>query len=154
MGLWSRLWGDEKALNTSVEAVRDGLDKMWYTREEETQDTIAAKQRATELMVEWLKATTGQNLARRLLALTITLVWLLQYLAALVFDLVAIWALDPKPWLAASKVTGDRANAMDGAMMLILGFYFAAPYADRISQYALERFGRMKEKKELINDAK
>jgi len=85
--------------------------------------------------------TKGQNIARRLLALVITGVWLTQYIASLLLDLAAVWIEDSTRITESSLVIGQRAESMNGAMMLILAFYFAAPHMGKIVDGALNKFG-------------
>jgi hypothetical protein len=59
-------------------------------------------------------------------------------------DLAAVWASDAAKLHAAGAVIGGRAESMNGAMMLILGFYFAAPHMGKLAESALQRFGGQK----------
>lgn len=70
------------------------------------------------MIIDWIRASQGQNLARRVIALSITFTWLSIIVAAL-FGAVEKEAVDR---------AFEAANAMDGPVMLILAFYFAAPH--------------------------
>ena len=56
------------------------------------------------------------------------------------------------PWLTdysirlveSSKIIAERAESMNGAMMLILGFYFAAPHIGQIVTGAMDKFSGKK----------
>nr|BDD44518.1 hypothetical protein 17 [Moraxellaceae bacterium] len=139
-----RIFGTEKALGDAVGAVRDGLDALVYTDEEKARDAAQDRSEARSMVVGWMRATQGQNLARRFLAVMIAGVWLLQYMAGLGLDVAAVWADNAGPLQKASTVIGERAVSMNGAMMLILGFYFAAPHMGSIAKVALARFGKGK----------
>lgn len=145
-----KIFGTEKALSGIVDGVKDGLDALVYTDEEKAQDAAKERAAARGMIVEWMSATKGQNLARRLIALMVTVVWLGQYLVAWVLDMVAIF-VEPdmgKQLNAAAHLTGERADSMTGAMMLILGFYFAAPHMGQIAVAAVERFGGKKQRED------
>jgi hypothetical protein len=92
--------------------------------------------------------TTGQKLARRLIAVSITFVWLLQYIAAWGLVVAAIF-VDPETGerlKEASALTQEHSDGMTGAIMLILSFYFAAPHMDKIVGPAMERFAKTNKK--------
>lgn len=139
--LFGKIFGTEKALEKVVDGAASALDKLVYTDEEEADDVRKSRSEARKMVIEWMKTTKGQNLARRFLALIITAVWLFQYITGMILDLSAIWATNPEKLTQAAKVLGDRADGMTGAMMLILGFYFAAPHMGSIATAALQRFG-------------
>jgi hypothetical protein len=90
-----------------------------------------------------MKNTQGQNIARRLIALIITLVWLMMYLISAGLDLAVVWIdASLRSQVAQSALAiGQRADSMTGAMMLILAFYFAAPHMDKIVGAAIGKFG-------------
>ena len=148
MGILSRIFAGPETVATAVNAVRDGLDALVYTDEEKAVDAAKDRAEARGLVVQWMQATSGQNLARRYLSVVITLVWLAQYLAANFFALSAIFVDQPlsNSFLAASGIMGGYANQMNGAVMLILGFYFAAPHMSSIVDAAMTRFGNKESK--------
>jgi len=139
-----KVFGTDKAAAALINNVSNGLDKLVYTGEEKADDQAAAVTEARQMVIKWLAATSGQNLARRVLALTITAVWLSQYLFIGIMSVVAIWAADPAPFIASAKVMGAYAETMRGAVMLILAFYFASPYMGSVVDIALEKFGGKK----------
>ncbi|MFD2177865.1 hypothetical protein [Veronia pacifica] len=141
MSIWGRIFGTSQAVESMVEGVKSGLDALVYTDEEKA--TEAAKQRteARAMVIQWMQATQGQNLARRLIALVITGVWVLQHLAGMLLSVISIWARVPTPYETSARVISESAHQMNGAVMLILGFYFAAPHMGSIAEAALRRFG-------------
>lgn len=142
-----RLFGTEKALEGIVDGATKALDKLAYTEEEKEQDAAKERSEARQLVVQWMGSTQGQNLARRMLALIVSLIWVTMYLISTLLDAVRPWVSDPdissRLQESASEI-GDRAMQMNGAMMLILGFYFAAPHMGQIVSAALQRFGKFK----------
>lgn len=127
-----------------MDGVSSGLDKLVYTDEEKADDHAKSVTEARQLVVDWMRSTQGQNLARRLIALSITGVWLMQYVVAWLMDIIAIFvgnAATRKLITEASTATDARADTMVGAVMLILAFYFAAPHMGDIASAAL---GKMK----------
>ncbi len=91
MSFWGKVFGTDEAIKGAVGAVRDGLDALVYTDEEKSQDAAKERSEARSMLVGWMEATQGQNLARRLISLAITGVWLMQYVVAQLAMSVAIF---------------------------------------------------------------
>ena len=141
MGLLARMFGTEKALNGAVTAVTKGLDALVYTDEEKNQ--AAAKERAAgrQMIIQWMENTQGQNLARRAIALTVTAIWAVQYVVAMLLDALAAAMPEHAPLLAdVARAIREGGEQVTGAMMLVLGFYFAAPHLDKIVGGAMDKF--------------
>jgi hypothetical protein len=148
INLMGKIFGSEKALESAVSGINRGLDALVYTDEEKAQDAALERQKARSMVVEWMGNTTGQKLARRLIAVSITFVWLLQYIAAWGLVVAAIF-VDPETGerlKEASALTQEHSDGMTGAIMLILSFYFAAPHMDKIVGPAMERFAKTNKK--------
>lgn len=137
-----KMFGTDKAVASLVEHTSSALDKLVYTSEEKAEDLAKDRSEARHMVIKWMAATSGQNLARRLLALMVTMVWLLIYLTMTVFSCISPWVTDPKPFLATAELLGTRAEQMNGAMMLILAFYFAAPHMGDIVNGAMRKFSK------------
>lgn len=138
-----RVFGSEKAMERAVDGVVSGLDKLVYTGEERAEQHAKDVSEARHMVIGWMDRTQGQNIARRFLAVIITFVWLIQYLAAIVFSMAVVWAEDAATQLRlreSADLVGGYADGMTGAMMLILGFYFAAPHLSAIIGPAMSRF--------------
>ena len=123
-----------------------GLDALVYTPEEKAKDAAQSRTEARALVVNWMQATSGQNLARRLLAVMITGIWLVQYILAMIFSLTAVWLPEgaSERLSESAELVGGYAHQMNGAVMLILAFYFSAPYMGTVVEGAMKRFGGMK----------
>jgi hypothetical protein len=145
---FGKMFGTDQAITTTVNAVRDGLDALVYTPEEKAVDAAKDRAAAREMVVGWMQATSGQNIARRWLSLMITGVWLAQYVVAQVMAISGIFMEDSKRVLKAADIMAGYAEQMNGAVMLILAFYFAAPHMDKIVGVAMERFGKKSPKVE------
>lgn len=120
MGFLAKLFGGGDPVSSVVKTVGDALDTLTYTDQEKA--TAAAKERAAAraAVVAWMAASSGQNIARRCIALSIVAAWLLAKVSATI------------AYIASEPAAGDRltalADSMSGEMMLILAFYFAAPH--------------------------
>lgn len=149
-GFLGKLFGTDRAIEKGIETVSNGIDKLVYTDEERADAAAKERTEARGMLIEWMRTTQGQNLARRLLALIITAVWLLMYFVSMALDCAVIWAENAQTitnLTNTSHAIGERATQMNGAMMLILGFYFAAPHMGSIVQSALTKFGGKEKQK-------
>lgn len=142
MGIIGRLFGTDEAIKSGIDAISSGLDSLVYTDQEKSQDHARAVTEARTMLVNWMEASQGQKLSRRIIALSITAVFLFEHLMSMAFGIASVWADKPERLEATAKLIGDNASMMQGAMMLILGFYFAAPHLSDIIKPAMERFGK------------
>jgi hypothetical protein len=71
MGLFSAIFSGPQAVEHAFDTVSKGIDKAILTKEE-----------ASDWFLKWLNATKGSAIARRLLALMVTAVFLFQALLA------------------------------------------------------------------------
>ncbi len=143
MTFFGRMFGTEKAMNSAVDGLVNGLDALVYTEEERETDAREERKEARGMLIAWLDKSQGQHVARRFLAMCITFTWLSQYFLTAVFNVAAIWAGTPETrgqLTATGVIVGNNADGMTGAMMLILGFYFAAPHLAAIVEPAMRRF--------------
>lgn len=143
MSFWGKVFGTDKAIEGTIDAVRSGLDKLVYTDEEKADAAAAERQQARSMLVQWMEATQGQNLARRIISLAVTGVWLSQYVVAqLAMSIAVFWTDDAGEKLKRlAELNLKSADDMAPAAMLILGFYFAAPH---LGSFVEMLQGRMK----------
>ena len=138
------LFGTQRSAEKTISTVSNGLDKLVYTDEEKANDAAVERAEARRMLIRWAESTGGQSVTRRFLAISLTMLWGSIYGAKLVLNALAPWMPD--------QVTVDRmmqsaqslevsAHEMNGAMMLILGFYFAAPHIDKIIDPFISKFG-------------
>ena len=141
MSFWGKMFGTDEAIKTTIGAVKDGLDALVYTEEEKSVDAAKERSEARSMLVGWMEATQGQNLARRVISLAITGVWLSQYIIAQLASSIAIFWLEKTEQLSElAKVNMQSAETMSGAVMLILAFYFAAPHMGDFAKAIIGKF--------------
>lgn len=145
MSFWGKLFGSEKALSGVVDGVTNGLDALVYTDEERAQAAASDRSEARKMVVGWMAATQGQNLARRLIALSITGVWLSMYLISVMCSMVAVFtnsagAVTSAKLVQVAEIAKSAAMDMNPAVMLILAFYFAAPHMGEIAKAVTGKF--------------
>ncbi len=140
---FGKVFGTDKALAGIVDGVSSGLDALVYTDEEKAGDAAKDRSEARQMVVQWMASTQGQNLARRLIALAITSVWLGMYLLSAVVQMVAVfWTEKASELTQVGIIAKESANDMIGAVMLILAFYFAAPHMGDVVKAAMAKFGK------------
>jgi len=143
MSLLGNLFGSGDAAGNIIDKTFGLIDKSFYTKQEQGEALMQAEADARQMTIKWLESTSGSRLARRVIAFAITGVWLLMFLSATASSLISIWVGD----VAADKLADStaildgRIETMTPAVMLILGFYFAAPYMGDLAKGALQKFG-------------
>lgn len=152
-GWLGKVMGTDKALESTVKAVASGLDSLIHTDQEKAEERAKDKTEVRQMLVGWMESTQGQNLARRLIALAIVFIWLGLYLFAASFSFIAIWFKSPEKFMESAELVGNFATGLNGAVMLILSFYFAAPHMGKVVETALAAFGKVPPKtKELKHE--
>jgi len=142
-GILSKMFGTGDAAGKVVDNISSGIDKIWYTEEEKSDDRRQATREGNQVYMEWLRSTSGSRVARRFIAVTVTLVWCLQYVASMLVSCIAPWMTDPTTTTAlmqtaeALTLNGEQGNA---AFMIVLGFYFLGNKADGLFKAAVDKF--------------
>ena len=135
-GLIGRIFGGQKAAETLVETGLSLVDKAFYTKEERAEDHMKARIQAAESVTAWLTVSGGPNLARRFIAMGIFGMWFLLWASSVVIDIATIWVSDVitrETMLHVTQRTRDYASEINAEMILVLGYYFAAPQIDKFA---------------------
>ena len=106
MNLLAKIFGSDD----TTKAVISGIDKAWFTNEEKS-----------EYFLKYLSATQPQNLARRLIAMAVVMLWALLILVGLVAHFVGE--------AHGEFVFTILADVVAVPFSIIIGFYFAAHLA-------------------------
>ena len=143
MSLLGNLFGSGDAAGNIIDKTFGLIDKSFYTKQEQGEALMKAEADARQMTISWLESTTGSRLARRVIAFSITGTWLFMFLAATISSIVGIWVGDnaSQKLMASTEILDGRIDTMTPAVMLILGFYFAAPYMGDLAKGALQKFG-------------
>lgn len=107
------IFGSAENTKTVVDGAVNGLDKLFFTAEEKSE----ASAKVAEWYLRYLAATQPQNLARRLLALIVALLW-----ALLILTGVVAWPLNREFSLFVFSVLTDVVAVPFAGIM---AFYFA-----------------------------
>jgi hypothetical protein len=142
-----KVFGTDKAIEKVIDTASTGIDKLFYTDEERAEDGRKERAEARSMIIEWMKNSQGQNLARRILAFMITGTWLFLYLFSAAIDAVSPWVNSESistALISSGSAISARADQMGGAVTIIIGFYFAAPHLGTIIGPALNMFSKKK----------
>ncbi len=137
-----KLFSSDEAIKQTAGALRDGLDALVYTDEEKANDAALQRTEARQMLLRWMESTQGQNIARRFLAISLSMMWGTIYGFQIVMSAISPW-VNPdisKKLMESAAVLGESAGQLNGAMMLILAFYFSAPYMGDIIKPAMNKF--------------
>lgn len=135
LNLFGTLFGSTKALNRTVSTAADAIDKFVYTDKEKEEDAAKERAEARQMVVKWIDNTSGQNLTRRLLALSISFVWLSQFVLYQIFNIIYIFNPTLSQLHQAALSLEEGGQSLSTSVTIIITFYFAAPHiADIISK--------------------
>ena len=106
------IFGSSKNTETVVDGAVKGLDKMFFTQEERSE----ANQKLSEWYLKYLSATQPQNIARRFIAVVITLLWAFLIVAGIV---IRWWSYE-----ASDYVSAVLTDVVMQPFSIVIGFYF------------------------------
>lgn len=112
--IFGAIFGSPKNTETIVSGAAAGLDKIFFTKEEKSE----ANQKLADWYLKYLAATQPQNLARRLLAIIVALLWAFLIL----FGIGVRWF----SYEMSDFVFKTMDELVHQPFMLIMGFYFLA----------------------------
>lgn len=134
---FGRFFGTETAVKSMIDNVSSGLGKLVYTSQEKAEDEARSITEARSMMIEWIKATSGQNLSRRCLAFLIAGIWAMQYISMQILSHTLVWApifienMTPeviKAMQSSITLCSESIKDVSNPFGIILTFYFALPY--------------------------
>ena len=143
-GFLGKIFGSEKAIGSAVGAVGRAFDALHYSDEEKAE----VKMKLGNLIIDWIDKSKGMNLARRAIALGTLTIWLGCYVLAGLSSFLAIWfAGYPESarvimFEKQALLFSSMADGLGGEVMLIFGFYFAAPHLGAFVNPAVEMMKR------------
>lgn len=151
-GVLGQLFGSAEAGKTVLDGVVDGVDKLFYTDEEKSEDAQKARTEGFNVYMKWLESTSGSRVARRLLAIGAFSIWAAEHLAATAVRGFAIFVDNPEmtaKLLELSTVVGQQAAQNNTLVGLVFAFYFGGPVvADSVAPAVKNWMGRNEQVKE------
>jgi hypothetical protein len=126
MGLLKRIFAGPDQVAGIVDGATGLIDKFTFTNEERSEASF----RAFELWLEYQKATSGQNVARRLIALIVVGLWAFLTVVVAVVGLVETLALEGEA-AGAAFVFRLLSEAVSPLVIVVIGFYFSKGMLDQ-----------------------
>lgn len=115
MSFWGRIFGAPEIVEKTTDAVIAAGDKIWYTEEEKAE----AGMKRLEWILKFHQASSGSNLARRLVAVMMVAVFLVLVIADAVLVVLGME-------VAAASLFKLIADTLVSPVGIIIAFYFAA----------------------------
>lgn len=115
MNVLKLLFGSPDAAVKTAGTIAKGIDAMVFTDQEKSEH----KAKAMEWLGKYMESTQGQNLARRMIAMVVTIQWALMLNVAVLLQLLDSDAKSQYVF----KVMDECVNE---AFMLVMIFYFGA----------------------------
>ena len=140
LSIFGKLFGSAKAVERIVESTASALDKLVYTNEEKAEAAAKQREKARDQVVDFMAATSGQNLARRLIALIIVGIWAGCYVMSVGMVVVAVFITGElaTQLREASSLIDSYISGVEGSLILILTFYFGAPHVENVVRAVVE----------------
>ena len=144
-GVLGRVFGSPKAVTKIVNSVSSGLDKLVYTHEERAEDAYKERARARNEIVEWLKASQGQALARRVIAFIIVAVWAGSYMVSTGMVLAAVFTTSvyTEKLREGAELIDVSMDNIETYVLSVILFYFSANHIDSVTKIVMNRHKRM-----------
>jgi hypothetical protein len=123
------LFGTQKASEALVNNISNGIGKLVYTSEEKAEDAAKARTEGFQVYMKWLESTSGSRLARRIIALMVTGIWVVEHSASVILGVVSVFADNHMKWTESSQMLAGHASENNALVGVVLLFYFGGPAA-------------------------
>lgn len=130
------------ASDASLERGLNMIDKAFHTDQEKAESRENMMKHKDTVLMNWIEASKGANMSRRFLAFLVGGIWGFMFLFGWLSEQLAIWS-DSMTKERLELMVGSNEVYLEqatGGMLLVLGFYFAAPYMGAIVGTAVEKF--------------
>lgn len=117
--LIGKMFGDADVVKKAADGIYNGLDKAIFTKEEKAE----FNQKRMELYLKFVEATAPYKIARRFIAIIITVVWALLVLACATLGIIGGFD-NPGAKDSAVFVLSLLNEVVHWAILSVLGFYF------------------------------
>lgn len=122
--VFGKMLGTDKAFESGLNALSAGLDKLHYGKQEQAEHQMQRDNMVQNFILKWQEATSGQNVARRLIALPVVYTWLLMFMFMAGCVVASVWVPNPVEVLSPT-----------GQVVKVNGLLEAA---ERLKPYAVE----------------
>jgi hypothetical protein len=138
---FGKMFASDKVLEKGLGIIEKAGDALFYTEEEEANDTNLNMRHKDRILVNWIEASKGSNIARRFIAVLVSLIWSFLFVFSWLTTQLAIFSdTEEERIKLMTEANEPFLTQSSGAMMLVLAFYFAAPYMGGVVKSALGMF--------------
>ena len=113
--VFSSIFAGGDTTNKVVDGIIDGTDALFFTDEEKSR----AGQKILDFKLAYAKATSGQNIARRFIAVAVTIVWFVLLITAIIAYATGFESF-------AGYLFKVMTDVVLQPFSIIIGFYFLA----------------------------
>jgi len=137
-----KMFASDKALDRGLGMLEKAGDALVYTDEEKANDRANMIKHKDKLIVDWIESSKSANIARRWLAFMVGGIWAFLLLFSWLSQQLAVWStsVNVKKLEQMKEINDPFLEQATGGMMLVLAFYFAAPYMGDIVKGAMDKF--------------
>jgi hypothetical protein len=130
------------ASDASIASGLDMIDKAFHTDQEKAESLNKIIMHKDNILISWIESSKGANMSRRVVSLLVSGLWGCLFLFGWVSEQIAIWSgkLEKERLELMVASNAEYLDKATGGMLLVLGFYFAAPYMGAIVGTAIEKF--------------
>lgn len=146
---FGKMLGTDKAAGKVVDSITNGIDKIWYTDQEKSEDQAQARREGQQVFMSWFESTSGSRVARRMIAMAVTFIWAAQYFLAMALLAAVPWVDTPsivEAMKASATSLHTSGEQIDGAMLFVLGYYFFADKSAAAVSAGVEMFKNKRSK--------
>ena len=129
LGLLGTMFGSVKTGKALVDNISNGIDKLIYTKEEESEDAAKARSEGLTVYMTWLKSTSGSRVARRVIALIMVGIWAVEHISSVILGIMSVFMAAPDKFVKASEMLAGYASNNNTLVAIVLAFYFGGPVA-------------------------
>ena len=126
LGLLKSIFGNDSRTNKIIDAVINGGDALILTEQEKKEFNV----KKSEVFLEFVKATSGSNVARRFIAIGIAFVWGCYTLSYLGIALAHLFVNDFERLDKSLSHLTEGYSWVSVAFMAILAFYYGKGLAE------------------------
>ena len=138
----SKIFASDKVVESGLSMI----DKAFHTDQEKAEGAERMTKHKDNFIANWIESSKSSNLARRYLAMLVASIWSFLFLFSWASQQMAVWSdsVDDKKLALMQEINAPFLDQATGGMMLVLAFYFAAPYMGSIVSGAMNKFSGKK----------
>jgi len=140
-----KIFASDKVLEQGLGLIERTADALIYTDEEKEASRTRNIEHKDKMIINWIESSKGSNIARRFIAFLVAGIWAFLFSFSWITTQAAIFMNADVERLELMREANEPfLTQSSGAMMLVLAFYFAAPYMGGVVEGALSMFAGKK----------